>query len=84
MRNRIAYSPNYSDLVFKPNRIINDYNNFRERDLNYNKDDISNFINDNKDISKRNLLIKLLQKQKKDYSKDLSHRQKLLMTLEEQ
>ena len=78
MRNRIAYSPNYSDLVFKPNRIINDYNNFRERDLNYNKDDISNFINDNKDISKRNLLIKLLQKQKKDYSKDLSHRQKTI------
>ena len=76
MRNRIAYSPKYSDLVFKPNRIINDFNNFQERDLNTNKDDISNFISDNKDISKRNLLIKLLQKQKKDYSKDLSHRQK--------
>ena len=76
MRNRIAYSPKYSDLVFKPNRIINDYNNFQECDLNSNKDDISNFINDNKDISKRNLLIKLLQKQRKDYSKDLSHRQK--------
>ena len=76
MRNRIAYSPKYSDLVFKPNRIINDYNNFQECDLNSNKDDISNFINDNKDISKRNLLIKLLQKQKKDYSKDLNLRQK--------
>ena len=76
MRNRIAYSPKYSDLVFKPNRIINDYNHFQECDLNSNKDDISNFINDNKDISKRNLLIKLLQKQRKDYSKDLSHRQK--------
>ena len=76
MRNRIAYSPKYSDLVFKPNRIINDYNNFQERDLNNNKDDISNFINENKDISKRNLLIKLLEKQKKEYSKELSNRQK--------
>lgn len=78
MKNRIAYSPKYSDLVFKPNRIINDYNNFQERDLNNNRADISNFLNDNKDISKRNLLIKLLQKQKKDYSKDLSHRQKTI------
>ena len=76
MKNKIAYSPEYSDLVFKPNRIINDYNNFQERDLNSNRADISNFINHNKDISKRNLLIKLLEKQKKNYSKDLSLRQK--------
>jgi len=62
MNNKIAYSQKYSDLVFRPIRIINDYNNFQQRDLDKNRGDISNFISDNKDISKRNLLIKLLEK----------------------
>ena len=76
MSNKIAYSQKYSDLVFKPIRIINDYNNFQQRDLDKNRGDITNFINDNKDISKRNLLIKLLEKQKKDYFKAINLRQK--------
>lgn len=76
MGNNIAYSQKYSDLVFKPIRIINDYNNFQQRDLDKNRGDITNFINDNKDISKRNLLIKLLEKQKKDYFKTINLRQK--------
>ena len=76
MNNKIAYSQKYSDLVFKPIRIINDYNNFQQRDLDKNRGDISNFISDNKDISKRNLLIKLLEKQKRDYYKAIDLRQK--------
>ena len=76
MGNNIAYSQKYSDLVFKPIRIINDYNTFQQRDLDKNRGDITKFINDNKDISKRNLLIKLLEKQKKDYFKAINLRQK--------
>ena len=68
MDNRIAYDPQNSNVVFKPIRIINDFNNYQQRELNKKKDNISLFLTDNREISRRNVIIKLLQNQKKDFS----------------
>ena len=76
LRNRIAYDPKNSDIVFKPVRIMNDFNNFQQRDLDKNREDISSFLNENKEISKKNVLIKYLENQKKDYYRIINQRQK--------
>ena len=68
MDNRIAYDPQNSNEVFKPIRIMNDFSNFQQHELNKKKDNISLFLTDNREISRRNVIIKLLQNQKKDFS----------------
>ena len=70
MDNKIAYDPKNSDAVFKPIRIINDFANFQQHELHKKKDNISLFLTENRDISRKNVIIELLQNQKKDFSRN--------------
>ena len=76
--NRIAFDPKNSDIIFSPLKIINDFQNYKHQELNKNKDDISTFLTDNKNISKNNVIIKILKKQEKDYFKILNKKQKTI------
>ena len=48
MANRIAYDPKNLDVIFKPIKIINDYQNYKQSELTKNKDEISSFLKENK------------------------------------
>ena len=78
MKNKIAFAPNESDIALKPINIINDFKYFRQKDLDKKRLDVSMFITDNQGISRRNLILKLLDNQKKDYTKNLIKRQKTI------
>ena len=72
MDNKISYDPKNSDVVFKPIRIINDFANFQQHELHKKKDNISLFLTDNREISRRNVMVELLQNQKKDFSENVN------------
>ena len=74
LNQKIVFDQNNIDYVYQPIRIIHDYDNFKKRDLNNNKGDISNFILNNEEISKNNLLLKLIDKQKRNFNKKLVQR----------
>jgi hypothetical protein len=78
MLSKIAYDPRNSDIIFKPLKIINDYQNYKQQELHKNKDEINTFLTDSKNISKNNVIIKILKKQKKDYHETLNKNQKTL------
>ena len=78
MANRIAYERKNLDVIYKPIKIINDYQNYKQSELTKNKDDISTFLTENKEISKRNLIIKLLNEKKNNYNKEINERQKTI------
>ena len=78
MEQKIVYDQNNLDCVFQPVRIIHDYDNFKKRDLNKNRGDISNFILNNQEISKNNLLLKLIDKQKRYFNKNIAQRMKTI------
>ena len=78
MANRIAYDPKNLDVIFKPIKIINDYQNYKQSELTKNKDEISSFLTESKEISKKNLIIKLLNEKKNDYNKEIEERQKTI------
>ena len=76
MENKVAYSNKNADIIFKPIRILNDFNNFQQHELNNNKTNISLFLTDNREISRRNVIIKLLENQEKNYRKNINNYQK--------
>lgn len=78
MGSKIPFSPKNLDVVFKPINIINSYNKFKQSELFPNKDEISSFLEENKEISRKNLIIKLLYSQKKNYQNDLNERKKTI------
>jgi hypothetical protein len=78
MNQKIVYDPNNLDCVYKPVRIIHNYGNFKKRDLNSNKGDISNFILSSQEITKNNLLLKLIDKQKRNFNKNIAQRIKTI------
>ena len=78
MNNKIAYDPKNLDVIYKPIKIINDYLHYKQSELNKNKDDISSFITESKEISKKNILIRNLTNQQNKYNNDLNERLKTL------
>jgi hypothetical protein len=76
MDNKVAYSNKNADIIFKPIRILNDFNNFQQHELNNNKTNISLFLTDNREISRRNVIIKVLENQEKNYRKNINNYQK--------
>ncbi len=78
MGNRVAFDQNNLDIIFEPVKVINDFYNFKQRELSSNKDNISSFLTESKDISKRNVIVKLLNNQKLVYNKELNERNKIL------
>ena len=78
LNQKIVYDPNNLDCVFKPIRIIHDYDDFKKKDLNNNKGDIATFILNNNEISKNNLLLKLIDKQKRYFNKSIAQRIKTI------
>lgn len=78
LNSKIVYDPKNEDAVFRPIKIINEFKNFEKRDLDKNKYNITSFITDNQTISRKNVIIKLLDNKKKDCIKSLIKRQKLL------
>ena len=76
VENRIAYDPKNLDVIYKPIKLINGYQNYQNNLLNKNKDNISTFLTENNEISKKNLLIKLLESQKIGYNNDINERKK--------
>jgi hypothetical protein len=78
MDNKIAYDPKNLNVIYKPIKIINDYLHYKQSELNKNKDDISSFLTESKEISKKNILIRNLTNQQNKYNKDLNERLKTL------
>ena len=78
LNSKIVYDPKNEDAVFRPIKIINDFKNFEKRDLDKNKYDITSFITDSQTISRKNIIIKLLDNKKKDCIKNMIQRQKIL------
>ena len=78
LNSKIVYDPKNEDAVFRPIKIINDFRNFEKRDLDKNKYDITSFITDSQTISRKNIIIKLLDNKKKDCIKNMIQRQKIL------
>lgn len=78
MENRIAYDPKNLDVIFKPINIINDYENYKQQKLSPNTIDIKTFLTNSNDISKNNLMIKLLKNQQNNYNKEINEHQKTI------
>lgn len=78
LNQKIVFDPNNLDCVYQPIKIIHDFDDFKRRDLDKNKSDISNFILSNQEISKNNLLLKLIDKQKKIFIKNVAQRAKTI------
>ena len=78
LNSKIVYDPKNEDAVFRPIKIINEFKNFEKRDLDKNKYDITSFITDSQTISRKNIIIKLLDNKKKDCIKNMIQRQKIL------
>ena len=78
LNSKIVYDPKNEDAVFRPIKIINEFKNFEKRDLDKKKYDITSFITDSQQISKRNVILKLLDDKKKNCIKNMIKRQKLL------
>ena len=78
LNSKIVYDPKNEDVVFRPIKIINEFKNFEKRDLDKNKYDITSFITNNQSISRKNVIVKLLDNKKKDCIKSLIQRQKTL------
>jgi len=78
LNSKIVYDPKNEDVVFRPIKIINEFKNFEKRDLDKNKYDITSFITNNQSISRKNVIVKLLDNKKKDCIKNLIQRQKTL------
>ena len=78
MENKIIYAPNNLDVIFRPIKIINDYQKYEINKLNNNRNDITTFITQKKDISKNNVLIKLLKNKKYNYDNTINERQKTI------
>jgi hypothetical protein len=74
--NKIAFDQKNKEVVYKPIRIINDFNNFQQRELEKKKDNISAFLTDNREILKNNVIMKILQNQEKKYTKNIKEYQK--------
>lgn len=64
IQSKVAYDPKYEDVVFEPNKLINDYN-CKEKDLKLNENDVNDFISKNKQISINNVLINLMIEENK-------------------
>ena len=71
LESKIAFDHKNKDVIYKPIRIINDFNNFQQRELEKKRDNISVFLTDNREILKKNVIIKILEKQGKKYSKSI-------------
>ena len=71
LESKVAFDHKNKDVIYKPIRIINDFNNFQQRELEKKRDNISVFLTDNREILKKNVIIKILEKQGKKYSKNL-------------
>ena len=78
MDNKIAYDRKNLDVIFKPINIINDYQNYQQQKLNENRNWASSFLTENNEISKNNVIIKILNNQKKQYNKEINERQKTI------
>lgn len=78
LNSKIVYDPKNEDVVFRPIKIINEFKNFEKRDLDKNKYDITSFITNNQSISRKNVIVKLLDNKKKDCIKNLIQRQRTL------
>ena len=79
LSNRVALDYKKKDIIYKPIRIINDFNNFQQRKLEKKRDNISAFLTDNQEILKKNVIIKNIEKQGKKYSKNIkSYKQSII------
>ena len=78
MKNKITFAPNNLDVIFRPINIINDYQKYEINKLNKNNNDIKTFITQKNDISKKNVLIKLLKNKKFNYDNSINERQKTI------
>ena len=76
LNSKIVYDPKNEDAVFRPIKIINEFKNFEKCDLDKNKYDITSFITNSQKISKRNVILKLLDNKKKDCIRSIIQRQK--------
>ena len=78
MDNKIAYERKNLDVIFRPIKIINDYQNYQQQKLGDNKNWGASFLTENKEISKNNVIIKILNNQKKEYNNEINVRQKTI------
>ena len=78
MDNKIAYDRKNLDVIFKPINIINDYQNYQQQKLNENRNWASSFLTENNEISKNNVIIKILNNQKNKYNNEIIERQKTI------
>ena len=76
MDNKVAFDSKNTEEIFKPIRILNDFNNHQRYELNHDKNNISLFLTNNREISRKNVLIKLLEKQEKIYRQHINSYQK--------
>lgn len=89
MQSKVAYDPKYEDVVFEPNKLINEYT-FKDNDLKSSENDVNDFISKNKQISINNVLINLmieenkkLKKQNEINSKNIEDFEKIIQKDEE-
>ena len=68
IQSKVAYDPKFEDVVFEPNKLINEYTS-NDKDLKLNENDVKDFISKNKQISINNVLINLMKEENKKLKK---------------
>ena len=68
IQSKVAYDPKFEDVVFEPNKLINEYIS-NDKDLKLNENDVKDFISKNKQISINNVLINLMKEENKKLKK---------------
>ena len=64
IQSKVAFDPKYEDVVFEPNKLINEYTN-KNMNLKLNENDVNDFVSKNKQISINNVLINLMKEENK-------------------
>ena len=84
MDNQIAYDEKNSNVAMKPIKIINNYQDYKEKEVpDKNNNNLFSFLTEKARISRKNVIIKLLLEQKDKYDKTITSHQKMLSELKQ-
>ena len=84
MDNQIAYDEKNSNVAMKPIKIINNYQEYKEKEVpDKNNNNLFSFLTEKARISRKNVIIKLLLEQKDKYDKTITSHQKMLSELKQ-
>ena len=84
MDNQIAYDEKNSNVAMKPIKIINNYQEYKEKEVpDKNNNNLFSFLTEKTRISRKNVIIKLLLEQKDKYDKTITSHQKMLSELKQ-